>query len=434
MILFKRFARGVIFCSCLLPGLNAFANEKEHFLPQPKGPYEVGVRDFDFIDSSREETFKPGSKRRIMARVWYPATATAKKTRPYYTEKEFTTVVEQGAKVMPSSKQIDTYWRTVRTHSYENAPLSNTQSSYPLLIFSHGGFAYVGFHTVLMEHLASFGYIVVSVTHPYLSTAVMFSDGSAIPVDALLSKAVLKTISDKSFRDHIYSDALELRYTAKKDYLASSPLVPHCTEWRDDMIAVVDRFEHKRAPEALMDIVNHSDLSRLGYFGMSFGGCAASAAAHVDQRAKAAINLDGGNHYLPLWNAQIRAPLLIMHHDEDNGKLGIYTEFDYETFLQAGLREDVVRVLVKHSTHGDFTDNSALPTPIRQQLSKKGVLGNIENNRMTNIMNDWVKAFFDRYVLGNAQAFPASLYTDSPEVTRFDMSHIRHWAESDETR
>ena len=41
-------------------------------LPEPSGPFSIGVMDFELTDESREEAYKPGSWRRIPVRAWYP--------------------------------------------------------------------------------------------------------------------------------------------------------------------------------------------------------------------------------------------------------------------------------------------------------------------------------------------------------------------------
>ena len=59
-------------------------SNEEVSLPEPTGPYAVGRASYDWVDSSREETFtkKEGDKRELMAFVWYPAEKPAPDTEP----------------------------------------------------------------------------------------------------------------------------------------------------------------------------------------------------------------------------------------------------------------------------------------------------------------------------------------------------------------
>lgn len=68
----------------------------------------------------------------------------------------------------------------VKTHSYRDAALSDAQPTYPVLVFSHGFWGAPGQNTVQMEELASHGYVVFSVGHPYESMELRFPDGRPV--------------------------------------------------------------------------------------------------------------------------------------------------------------------------------------------------------------------------------------------------------------
>src|SRR5690606_17330430 len=52
-------------------------------LPVPSGPHAIGVIDFELVDVSRDETFAPGTPRRIPVRAWYPAESVSGTPRQY---------------------------------------------------------------------------------------------------------------------------------------------------------------------------------------------------------------------------------------------------------------------------------------------------------------------------------------------------------------
>lgn len=153
------------------------------------------------------------------------------------------------------------------------------------------------------------------------------------------------------------------------------------------------------------------------------------AAGHRDLRAKAAISLDGGNWDPSLIDTQIRTPLLTFHQDTAGmarlfGKEArIYpqnSEFVYEKLEQYGQRDDVVRVEIKGTGHWDFSDYSLTPIAAKQPLQALGVVGSIDGARQQALMNDFVKAFFDRHILGKEAAFPSDLFRRYPEADELE--------------
>ena len=72
------------------------------------------------------------------------------------------------------------YLRAVKTHSYPDIELSPAEARYPVIVFSHAIVSFAEQNTLLMEHLASQGYVVLAISHPYASARVVSSQGKAI--------------------------------------------------------------------------------------------------------------------------------------------------------------------------------------------------------------------------------------------------------------
>lgn len=85
-----------------------------------------------------------------------------------------------------------------------------------------------------------------------------------------------------------------------------------------------------------------------------------------------------------------------------------------------GTREDVVRLMVQGADHIDFTDRSLLPRSLRPH--------GIDGNALQNIMNDYCLAFFNHYVKGDQDAWPADLPCRYEAVQEVDLSYVRTWA------
>jgi hypothetical protein len=138
-------------------------------VPQPTGPYAIGTTRMCFVDNSREETFTPDTTdhRELLVQCWYPAeTDTSAKPESFWQP-----AGEIGKSLFGKAGFLFDHLNLVKSHSYANAPMSRAQSSYPVLIFSHGYNVFPAQSTVLMEALASHGYIVFSIAHPYEAIA-----------------------------------------------------------------------------------------------------------------------------------------------------------------------------------------------------------------------------------------------------------------------
>ncbi len=405
-------------------------------LPAPSGPYQVGVGEFSFTDPTRAEYFDPSAMRRLHARIYYPADRVSGAPRLRHTDRENDLIAEHF--ILPASEEQKLATRGVVSHSYPEAELSSAEASFPLLVFSHGGWGFLGSNMVQMEHLASHGYIVVSVTHPYVSSLVLFDDGELITPDRTLMESFMNTAFDPGYLEQFLSPDPAVRLQAARDNIAATDgmtsLAPHFLIWRDDMIAAADAVEVGRVPDELQMVAAKADVSRLGYFGMSFGA-AGVAAAHKDRRASAAINLDGGNWDPALLDADVRVPTLVFHHDPDkamqmfppellaefgDATFHAHSEFTYEPLETMGTRDDVVRLMVTNADHIDFTDRSLLPRSLRPT--------GIDGATLQNIMNDYCLAFFDRYVKGDEGAWPADLAGRYEAVHEVDLAYVRDWA------
>ena len=415
------------------------ADPAKFVMPQPGGPHAVGVADFEVTDAAREERFRPGQKRRIMARVWYPAEDIAVEARLYLTEQELSYINESMSRMFPQMTQASTEARRdVPSNSLPGAAISKTNDSFPLLLFSHGGWGHVASNTILMEHLASHGYIVVSVSHPYMSSVVIYPNGDVVESDKQFLQEYLSKLAERGMEDvtaWMTEPDIGKRFAAVQREYEISTLAKMYPQWREDMISVTNAIENGTVAQPVREVFDRADTQRIGYLGMSFGAVSASA-AHRDLRARAAVILDGGNWDKQLLNGNIRVPLLVFHSDrkmlnpyfQDDIQYFPTSDFAFEKLQAFGDRSDVVRIEVEGTSHLDFTDQSYMPPAARADMQEAHLSGPIKGAMMQNIMNDFVRAFFDRYVKDENQAYPGDLFERYPTVEILDRSEIREWA------
>lgn len=381
-------------------------------LPAPAGSHIVGVRTFALSDESRLGVFNAseGEPRRLLVRVWYPAERATGAPRPYFTQLESQTTA-QSSGALVGFPQFFAYLRHVRTNSYENAPLLANARDLPVVFYSHGYASFLGQNTVLMEHLASHGYVVFSVQHPEV-TATVWPDGSVTQMDpAMIAffEAGAGEVPPEQ-RAAIAGPTPQARFEGQLQMLENARARPTRIDqsapiWLADRLFVHDALQ-RAAPQSVADIVAAANLARVGEMGMSFGGSTAGAVCMIDRRCAAGINLDGGNFHITPFAADMPVPFLMFHSDMQKIAASIgapvqaapapgFNEFSYESFANAG-SQNVTRVQLRGARHIGLSDFALfMRRPFRD-----GVLGDAPATIMVGAQSDFVRGFFDRHLRG----------------------------------
>ncbi|MCC7266915.1 MAG: hypothetical protein IT546_06200, partial [Caulobacteraceae bacterium] len=249
-------------------------------LPKPGGPQPVGVRDFEVADASRPGLLAapPGTPRRLLVRVWYPAgEVKGLKRRPYFTQAEADSTARTLGKAMRFPAYF-TYLKHVRTNSYVDAPVAGDLRQAPVVIYSHGYTSFASQNTALMEELASHGYVVFSLQHTYDASATVFPNGDVTEDDPGLLKMMreqqdptpaMKAILAGRTPDERLEGQLATREEglAKGERIARSGVI-----WLADRKFLHDQLQAGAVPAEIRPILAASRLDRVGEMGMSFGG------------------------------------------------------------------------------------------------------------------------------------------------------------------
>ena len=152
------------------------AQDVDFKLPVPTGQYSIGTTKFYLQDVYREEIYSEDKfdYREFMVRAWYPAENTNRKSVLKYLEGYNIDTLKYFWDMFDIPKKLFNLIGQVETHSYIDAPLSGDKITYPVIIFSHGyGLGVPELYTFISENLASHGYIVLSITHPYESVEIV---------------------------------------------------------------------------------------------------------------------------------------------------------------------------------------------------------------------------------------------------------------------
>ena len=417
-------------------------------LPKPTGPHLIGVRSFVLEDSTRTGVMEAAANepRKLLLRVWYPAQGESESKVPYADADDINVSFAGLASQFGMPRFFFSHLNLVTTNAYPDAPVLIGDQPLPVVYFSHGYMSYGSQNTVLMEQLASHGYITIAVSHPYDAAPILFPDGDVIspPADAL--KPVVDEDGQPVIPDsqqQFYAGAnYDARFTGMLDYFTElrrddSRLYRSAEVWLNDRLFVSQAMASAAVPDHVSDIVARGDFSRVAHIGMSFGGSTAAALAYEDPRCAAAVNLDGGDYHFRSANRPIPVPLLMLHSDwsyfgnfmgEQNIDLNFgFNDFSYESYSEAGRTENVVRLRVKNVKHIGISD---YPLMLRQPVSEI-LVGSIEPNSMMLILNDFVLGFFDRHLRGIDNGFPADQFKDhAADVVPHDATEVRKWWQS----
>jgi dienelactone hydrolase len=233
-------------------------------LPEPTGDLAVGRDRLSWADATRPEiaTPDPSDKREYVLEAWYPA-ARGSGSDPSY-------VPDLGRVRGGLIESGEFGWYEVlgmplvRSHARVGADVLDGGPRHPVVVFSPGNATNVEFYAGLAEDLASRGFVVLGMNHPYDVAAVALSDERVAVLSADEPAAM----------------------TARVDHIAR-----RVDERTADVISVVDRV--RRSDGVLGRLRERIDPERIAVIGHSLGGITAAQACASDSRLRSCANLDG---------------------------------------------------------------------------------------------------------------------------------------------
>ncbi|AUG82019.1 lipase [Kitasatospora sp. MMS16-BH015] len=335
-------------------------------LAGPSGPLPVGAVELHLVDAARTDPWS-GRAREVMVTVTYPAAETR--------DRAVLPWLPAGAGQALKARfggMVDGY-ALPQTHSAAGAPVRPGRR--PVLLHSPGYQADRTFNTLLIEDLASWGYVVVAVDHPYDSGEVEFPDGRVVVTGP-------DGASDAASAAGVAVREADLRFVL-------------------DQLGVLARGGNpdaagRRLPRGLCGAL---DLERVGVFGHSRGGAAAAAVMHADERVLAGVNLDGAV-FGPVARSGLDRPFLLMDtavHD------GLKQDPTWPPFW-AQLTDWRRCLRLADAAHNSFTDLVALAPQLPAPLGPMLQAGSIPADRAVAAVRATVRAFFDLQLRGRSEA------------------------------
>jgi dienelactone hydrolase len=384
-------------------------------LPPPTGKYPVGTTTWRLVDRSRPETFGAGGEfRNVEVIAWYPAAGGRSRTAPAPYLREGLAEVRTFATLFRVPDTSFDALAAVRTHAALDAAPASSPRRFPVLVFSVGYTGIASYATALLEDLASHGYAVLNVVHPYEVTAATLADGRVVSLldDAGAPRRAIRDVfgewgaEDDTMAAVTRADAEDEQIRLTRQYLNTlTHTGAALRRWVDDTRLVLDRLPTLPATDRAGQLAARLDLRRLGVLGHSMGGVTAAQFCVEDGRCRAGLNLDGIPQYGTMIDRSMPRPFLMVYSARP-GRLGA-SDVVYRRAAHPYYRVDV-----RDTRHLDFTDMAFWGGPLRE----RPVLGSLAPERITRITRAIVGQYFDQELLGRKSALLAGTAT-YPEVT-----------------
>lgn len=314
--------------------------------PRVTGSHTVKTKEFTWVDEGRIESFADtGENRELTVKFWYPK--------------------EEG--------------------------------SYPLIVFSHGAFGVIDSNYSTCLELASNGYVVASIGHPYHAMFVKNVEGKT-------------TYADMDFVKSVYM----LNGTYDPD--TERQIYENCMEWMalrtDDENFVLDTILDKvrEGEDALFSLI---DPEKIGLFGHSMGGACSVQLGRERTDIDAVVDLEGtmlGEYVgfengMEIYNEEpYPVPVLDvfgtrLYEEMERSSAGLPQELSDWQYVNFYLGERAVNyraVAFRDAGHLNFTD-LPLVCPV---LAKLLGTGKADAKTCIENVNEVVLQWFDYYLKG----------------------------------
>lgn len=339
-------------------------------LPEPTGEFSVGTLQYHWKDLSRKEWFSKKDTsdfRELMVQIWYPSNDV-----PTHQPNPYMDYLDQ--RIPEFSKQVElpvfmiNHITDISTQSFSNLPIAQTDSQFPVLIFSHGLGGMRVQNTAYIQELVSHGYVIAAMDHSYDANITLFPNGDKMLYDSNLPK----DLTDEAERFNIRYKQLDTR--AK------------------DVSFVLDELEKLTLDQTNPLFFQKLRLNNIGVFGHSFGGATSVSAAFHDSRISACLSLDGWFEILPpnILNKGLTKPFFHLGQEKWKKPLNYKNR---DKLIENSSGPNWVTTF-SGAKHFDFMD-----LPLFTNMTRKlGLSGKINPIAFYNTLNEIQLSYFNTFV------------------------------------
>ncbi|MET7402649.1 acetylhydrolase [Dactylosporangium sp. NPDC005572] len=337
-------------------------------LPPPTGPHRVGTVSLHLVGASRPE---------LMVSLWYPAARGAERhpVAPWMTAAPLSALLVANGFAADAAAAP---W----TAGHDGAPVLRTPDRLPVIVFSHGAGGHRSETTVVVQELASHGYVVVTVDH---ADAYVELPGGRL------------RIPDDDLPVTPWDHARDIRFVLDRV---------------EDLAAGRNPDAGRRPLPARLGAA--LDLRRIGMFGWSKGATATALVMNEDRRVRAGLGFDGPMQSGPP-PADLDRPFMLM-----TAAFSRAAEPSVEEFWTR-LHGWRLNVQADGARHGAYCDHQWLIPQLARIAGMSdedvaGWIGTLDPARAVRIQQAYPLAFFDRHLRHRRQRLLEGPSPAFPEV------------------
>lgn len=263
---------------------------------------------------------------------------------------------------------------------------SQPTGGYPVVLFSPAVGSSRLMYTSLLQNIASNGFAVISVDHPYDSNIVEYPDGRTV-------------IGVNISTTPQYDFALKVRV--------------------QDMVFLRDQLSNKTAIRSIFPSgAAHLSLDQVTIIGHSLGGATAAQTILVDNRFAGGINLDG-SFWGSVATKGLTKPFLLWGHTNHTRA----TDSTWTSFWNnsTGWKREIQLAQSEHWTFSDFpvlVDSLSISEEDREVI-QAGYVGTIGALRARNVISVYVVAALRYFVFGQSSGLLDGSDVSYPDVSFF---------------
>ena len=353
----------MLFINASLLGLAMASTAAAIDLPRPDGRYGTASSQAMLVDHSRDDPYSAAAgikqNRRLMVSSFYPVALRQQ-------------CLDLPSPYMPASTAayLDSEYAAygIPNNTFASFNLisckprgrpSVKNQFFPTVLFSPGLGNSRLLYSAMAQSLASEGFNVVTIDHPYDADVVEFEDGSTV--------LAAEIDSDKQILA-----ALDVRV--------------------QDVSFVLDQLRLDNTTQKLFGGRPCAKNEQYTIFGHSLGGATAAAATLSDKRLNGAINLDG-SFFGDVLSKGAAKPLMILSHEGKN----LTTDDSWAAAWNATQKVTKVAVTIGDTAHGSYSDLPViadalgLPEDTRRQLDP--FVGALPGIHVRGVVAQFVKTF-----------------------------------------
>ncbi len=308
------------------------------------GNFNVEITEYTFVDENRLETFTDtGENRSVTVKMWYP----------------------------------------------------DEEGQYPLVVFSHGAFGTIDSNYSTYMKLASHGYVVASIGHPYHAMYVQDVDGNTTIASMEFINQINELNAEEIPEGKGYEDKEKTTYLNSQQWIAVRA---------GDMNFVLDTILENTVTAKEAPFVR-IDKEKIGLFGHSLGGATSVQLGREREDIDAVIDLEGSmlGEYVGFENGTILynpepypVPVLDVNSKEVHNLAMTVPGDGYVNFYVGKHALNYQEIVFRNAGHLNFTDLPLISPPLASLLG----VGNVDARECIENVNDVVLTFFDYYLKG----------------------------------